>query len=171
MFNVFDCIEFFNPISRVRMSRKTLKFFPKKYFRGLSESKKTQRKREIRKYGSLSWLNPAAYVGFKTDKGVKTRTSGYTAAWKSKFPNAKSLEEKSEASGVPLSYLKESYNRGMAAWRTGHRPGATQEQWGYARVHSLLMCGKTFHTTDSDIVKEAKSKSTNARKWWKSQGC
>lgn len=153
------------------MSRKTLKFFPKKYFRGLSESKKTQRKKEIQKYGALSWKNAAAYVGFKTDKGVKTRKSGYTSAWKSKFPDAKSLEEKSKVSGVPVAEIRKSYNRGMAAWRTGHRPGATQEQWGYARVHSFLMCGKTYHTTDSDLARDAKRKSMKARKWWKSRGC
>lgn len=153
------------------MSRKTLKFFPKKYFRGLSESKKTQRKKEIRKYGSMSWKSAKAYVGFKTDKGIKTRKSNYTAKWKSKFPEAKSLSEKSQASGVPVSEIRKSYNRGMAAWRTGHRPGATQEQWGYARVHSFLMCGKTYRTTDSDLAKDAKRKSVKARKWWKKQGC
>jgi len=114
------------------------------------------RNREIRKYGSMSWKNPRAYVGFKTDKGVRTRKSGYTAAWKRKFPNAKSLEEKSKASGVPLKYIREVYNRGMAAWRTGHRPGATQQQWGYARVHSFLLKGKTYHTSDSDIAKKVK---------------
>jgi len=76
------------------------------------------------------------------------------------------LEEKAAVSGVPLKYIRESYNRGMAAWRTGHRPGATQQQWGYARVHSFLLCGKTYHTTDSDIVKEAKKASASARAWW-----
>lgn len=127
---------------------------PKRYFSGLSSSKRTQRRREIRKFGSMSWKNPLAYVGFKTDKGVRTRKSGYTAAWKRKFPNAKSLEDKAKASGVPLKYIKEVYNRGMAAWRTGHRPGATQQQWGYARVHSFLLKGKTYHTADSDIAKK-----------------
>ena len=33
------------------------------------------------------------------------------------------LVNKSEKSGVPYSILKKSYDRGMAAWRTGHRPG------------------------------------------------
>ena len=104
----------------------------------------------------MSWKNPRAYVGFKTDKGVRTRKSGYTAAWKRKFPNADSLEDKAKASGVPLKYIKEVYNRGMAAWRTGHRPGATQQQWGYARVHSFLLKGKTYRTADSDIAKKVK---------------
>jgi hypothetical protein len=118
--------------------------------------KKTMRRKEIRKFGSMSWKNPRAYVGFKTDKGVRTRKSGYTAAWKRKYPNAKSLEDKAKASGVPLKYIKEVYNRGMAAWRTGHRPGATEQQWGYARVHSFLLKGKTYHTADSDIAAKAK---------------
>ena len=103
---------------------------PKRYFSGLSAKKKTQRLREIKKFGSLSWKNPKAYVGFKTDKGVKGKTSSYTERWRAKFPDAKSLEQKSKATGVPLKYIRESYNRGMAAWRTGHRPGATEQQWG-----------------------------------------
>jgi len=140
---------------------------PRKYFSGLSKTRKAQRRREIRKYGSMSWKNPKAYVGFKTDRGVHTRKSGYTAQWKKLYPEAKSLEEKARASGVPVKVLKESYNRGMAAWRTGHRPGATQQQWGYARVNSLLMCGKTFHSTDSDIVRKARKTSKAARRWWK----
>ena len=129
---------------------------PKRYFSGLSKSKRTQRRKEIRKYGSMTWKNPRAYVGFKTDKGVRTRKSGYTVAWKRKYPDAKSLEDKAKVSGVPLKYIKEVYNRGMAAWRTGHRPGATQEQWGYARVHSFLLKGKTYHTADSDIAKKVR---------------
>lgn len=127
---------------------------PRRYFSGLSSSKRTQRRREIRKFGSMSWKNPKAYVGFKTDKGVRTRKSGYTLAWKRKYPNAKSLEDKAKVSGVPLKYIREVYNRGMAAWRTGHRPGATEQQWGYARVHSFLLKGKTYYTTDSDIAKK-----------------
>ena len=116
---------------------------------------KTRRKKEIKKFGSLSWKNAKAYVGFKTDENIKTKSSKYTLRWYKKHPNAKSLKEKSEASGVPLKYIKEVYNRGMAAWRTGHRPGATEQQWGYARVHSFLLKGKTYYTTDSDIAKKA----------------
>jgi hypothetical protein len=56
----------------------------------------------------------------------------------------------------------------MAAWRTGHRPGATEQQWGYARVHSFLLKGKTYHTTDSDLVSEAKTSSKAAKKYWNS---
>lgn len=125
---------------------------PAKYFRGLTRKAKQQRKQEIRKFGAMSWKNPRAYRGFETDKGVITKESSYTKTWKRKFPWAKSLKQKAEVSGVPLRFIKQVYNRGMAAWRTGHRPGATQQQWGYARVHSFLLKGKTYHTADSDIA-------------------
>ena len=149
------------------MIKKTRKiYYPLKYYKGLTTRKKQKRKQEIKKYGSLSWKNPKAYVGFKTNKNITTRKSQYTKEWNKKFSDAKSLEDKAKVTGVPLKYIKESFNRGMAAWRTGHRPGATEQQWGYARVHSFLLCGKTYHTTDSDIVKRAIKESKSAKKWW-----
>ena len=149
------------------MTRQTRKvFYPKKYYEGLSVRNKTRRLKEIQKYGALSWKNPAAYKGFTTDIGVKTKQSRYTRAWKSMFPNAMSLKQKAEVTGIPLKYIQQSYDRGLAAWRTGHRPGATQQQWGYARVHSLLLCGKTYHTADADIVKHAREHSFAAKQWW-----
>ena len=144
-------------------------FYPRKYYQGLSKTRKALRKKEILKYGAKSWTDPKAYVGFKSDKGVKTKTSGYTTSWKALFPDAKSLKEKAKVTGVPLQIIQKSYDRGMAAWRTGHRPGATQQQWGYARVHSFLLCGKTHYSTDSDLVREANSES--AKRWWAKQKC
>ena len=141
-------------------------FFPEKYFKGLSKTKKAQRKKEIQKYGAMSWKSKKAYKGFKTNVGVKTKKSQYTQAWDEMFPDAKTLEERAKVTGVPEELLKKSYDRGLAAWRTGHRPGATQGQWGYARVSSLLLLGKTAYTTDADVVKEAKEKSAKAKKWF-----
>lgn len=144
---------------------------PEKYYAGLSKTKKRKRAAEIRHFGSMDWSDPAAYTGFATDRGVKTRKSGYTQAWARRFPNARSLEDKAAATGVPVRFLRESYNRGMAAWRTGHRPGATQQQWGYARVNSLLLCGKTARSTDSDLRREAIATSRSAKKWFASVNC
>jgi hypothetical protein len=143
-----------------------MRFWPPKYYSGLPRSTRKRRAAEIRRFGALSWKNPAAYVGFKTDAGRKTRRSGYTAEWTRRFPNARSLEAKAAATGVPLRFIRSSYNRGLAAWRTGHRPGATQQQWGYARVHSFLLCGKTALTTDADLRREAIAASENARRWF-----
>ena len=137
---------------------------PKKYYKGLSKKNKTRRAKEIKKFGSLSWKNSKAYVGFKTDKGVKTKSSSYTEKWNKLFPKAKSIEERAKVTGIPKRILQESYNRGMAAWRTGHRPGANQQQWGYARVSSFLVCGKTHYTTDADLVRKARE--TKGGKEW-----
>ncbi len=145
---------------------------PARYYRGLSKTRKKQRAAEIRHFGPMDSKDPAAYKGFKTDRGIKTRKSGYTVAWHQRFGDtAKSLEAKSKVTGVPLRFIRESYNRGMAAWRTGHRPGATQQQWGYARVHSFLLCGKTAVTTDSDLRREAIATSVSAKNWYASIHC
>lgn len=141
-------------------------YWPTKYYRGLSKTKKAQRRSDFNKTRKLSWRNPRAYKPFRTDKGVKTRSSSYTQAWVSQFPDAKSLQQKAAATGIPLRFIKACYNRGLAAWRTGHRPGATQQQWGYARVHSFLLGGKTAQTADSDLVRAATASSKGAAAWY-----
>ena len=140
-------------------------YLPKRYFSGLSQTKRQTRKRELTRRSKLSWKDQKAYRPFKTDVGVKTRKSKYVLDWKRRFPNVKSIEGASKVTGVPESLIKESYNRGVAAWRTGHRPGATKEQWGIARYRSMLLCGKTHYTTDSDLVRKAK-KTSKARNWF-----
>ena len=146
-------------------------YTPRKYFSGLSRRKKKQKLAEMKRYGAMSARNPRAYAGFNTDKGVKTRRSSYTKKFYKLAPTAKTLKQKALFTKVPLKYIKASYDRGMAAWRTGHRPGATQQQWGYARVHSFLLCGKTAVTTDSDLRREAIDTSVSAKKWYKSIEC
>jgi hypothetical protein len=146
-------------------------YLPPKYFAGLKRTTRKKRLAEIKRFGALGWKDPAAYVGFRTDRGIKTRKSGYTQTWRSRFPEAKSLEAKAQVTGVPVRFLRESYNRAMAAWRTGHRPGATQQQWGYARVHSFLLCGKTARSTDSDLRREAIASSAAARRWFRGEHC
>jgi len=143
-------------------------YLPPKYFGTLSKNKTRKRVKEIQKFGKLDWKNPKAYVGFQTDKGAKTKKSSYTATWQRKYPNIKSLKDKAKFTGFPLNLLQKSYDRGMAAWRTGHRPGATQQQWGYARTSSLLLGGKTAQTTDSDLVRAATRRSKKAKAWYKS---
>jgi hypothetical protein len=142
-------------------------FLPHKYYAGLTRKQKLKRRAEIQKYGAKDWKDPKAYIGFKTDKFAKTKKkSSYTIKWRRMFPEATSLESKAKATGVPLQVIRESLNRGLAAWRTGHRPGATEQQWGYARVHSFLLCGKTHYGPDSDLVRKAKE-TTSGRAWFK----
>ena len=154
-----------------RTLKKNIPRWPRKYYAGLSAAAAATRRKEIKKFGAKHWTDPAAYRGFKTDVGKKTRSSSYTEQWRRVAPEATSLKQKATATGVPLAQIQASYDRGMAAWRTGHRPGATQQQWGYARVHSFLLCGKTHHTTDADLVAAAKKKSVKAKRWWAGRGC
>ena len=49
------------------------------------------------------------------------------------------LKKKSEKSGVSVGTLRKVYNRGVAAWKTGHRPGTTPQQWGLARVNAFIV--------------------------------
>jgi hypothetical protein len=146
------------------------KLWPHKYYSGLTRKQALERKKEIEKFGKMNWRDPKAYVGFKTDKYAATRRkrkSSYTAQWDQLFPDAKSLEERSKVTGVPVKYLKSVWNRSMAAFRTGHRIGQSQQSWSYPRVSSYLLCGKAHYTADSDLVRKAKKESSSARKWFK----
>lgn len=144
------------------------RLWPKKYYRGLTRKQALERKAEIKKFGKMSWTDPKAYVGFKTDKYAKTkRKSSYTAEWDRLFPDAKSIKERAKVTGVPEKYLLQVFDRGSAAWRTGHRPGQTTQSWSYPRVSSYLLCGKTHYTADSDLVRKAKKESASARKWFR----
>jgi hypothetical protein len=100
--------------------------------------------------------DPKAYRPFTTDKGVTTRTSSYTERFHKKYPGLDGLAAIADATGIPKTTLKTVYNRGMAAWRTGHRPGASQQAWGMARVYSFVLHGKTYRTADADLAKTVK---------------
>ena len=74
------------------------------------------------------------------------------------------LVNKSEKTGVPYSILKKSYDRGMAAWKGGHRPGASQQQWAFARVNSMLTGGKADPDLQAQIKKGGYKKKKKASK-------
>lgn len=129
-------------------------YWPAKYYKGLTRKQTLQRKRSATRRTKMSFKNPKAYVPFKSDKGVKTRKSSYTERFHKKYPDAKSLSEIAKATDISKSILQTVYDRGMAAWRTGHRPGASQHAWGMARVHSFVMKGKTWRTADADLARK-----------------
>ena len=67
------------------------------------------------------------------------------------------LKKKAEKSGMPYSILKKVYDRGMAAWRGGHRPGTTQQQWAFARVNSFVTKSSgTWGGADKDLAKQVR---------------
>lgn len=65
-----------------------------------------------------------------------------------------SLSAKAAKSDISVGTLRKVYNRGVAAWNSGHRPGTTPQQWGHARVNSYINKGKTYHTADKDLREE-----------------
>lgn len=76
------------------------------------------------------------------------------------------LKKKAEKSGISLGTLKKVYNRGMAAWKTGHRPGTTPQQWAHARVNSYITKGKgTYYGADSDLSGKGKKESVDEAKY------
>ena len=68
------------------------------------------------------------------------------------------LVTKAKKSGMPYGILKKVYDRGMAAWKTGHRPGTTPQQWAFARVNSFTTKSSgTWGKADKDLAKQVNS--------------
>jgi hypothetical protein len=141
---------------------------PKKYYSGLDKKTKDRRDAHFKRGAAMDDDNPDAYKPAPGDKDAKTKTSKHTKKYQQMYgedleplnedPN-KALKSKAEKSGISLSILKQVYKRGVAAWRTGHRPGTTPEQWGLARVNSFITKGKgTWGKADSDLAAKVKGK-------------
>ena len=148
---------------------------PAKYHSGLAKSTKKKRDAQFKKQTKMDDDNPAAYKPAPGDKEAKTKPSKYTQRYKAMYgedvndlfermfvkeevlteKQIEGLKKKSEKSGIPYGILKQVYNRGMAAWRTGHRPGTTPQQWAFARVNSFITGGKTRTTADKDLWAKA----------------
>ena len=69
------------------------------------------------------------------------------------------VKNKAKKTGMPYSILKKVYDRGMAAWKGGHRPGATQQQWALARVNSFVTKSSgTWGGADKDLAKQVRAR-------------
>ena len=75
------------------------------------------------------------------------------------FETIKGIKNKADKTGMPYSILKKVYDRGMAAWRGGHRPGTSQQQWAFARVNSFVTKSSgTWGGADKDLAKQVRGK-------------
>ena len=138
---------------------------PAKYHTGLSKSTKQKRDAHFRKKST----KPAP-----GDARAKTKPSIHTKKYKAMYgemakfltfedyivTEAKAtaaLKKKAEKSGMPLGILRQVFNRGVAAWKTGHRPGTTAVQWGLARVNSFVTKSSgTWGKADKDLAKKVR---------------
>ena len=98
------------------------------------------------------------------DASAETKPSVHTKKFKQMYGetvlNEKitALVNKSEKSGISYGILKKVYDRGMAAYKTGHRPGTTSQQWALARVNSFITKGKgTWGKADADLAKQVEA--------------
>ena len=138
---------------------------PKKYVSGLSDKDKEAHDKHLEKGSKKSDGDKSAYKQSPADKKAKTKTSVHTKKYKQMFGEndvsldeaIKGLQKKAEKSGMPYSILKQVYNRGMAAWKGGHRPGTTPQQWAFARVNSFITKSSgTWGKADSDLAKKVR---------------
>jgi hypothetical protein len=129
---------------------------PAKYYAGgMSKSTKDKRATHFKKKKE----GPAP-----GDASAETKPSVHTKKFKQMYGetvlNEKitALVNKSEKSGISYSILKKVYDRGMAAYKTGHRPGTTSQQWALARVNSFITKGKgTWGKADADLAKQVEA--------------
>ena len=138
---------------------------PKKYVAGLSDKDKKAHDRHLEKGSKKSDSDKSAYKQSPADKKAKTKPSVHTKKYKQMFGESdvelneviKGLKKKAEKSGMPYSILKQVYNRGMAAWKGGHRPGTTPQQWAFARVNSFITKSSgTWGKADKDLAKKVR---------------
>ena len=136
---------------------------PKKYVSGLTDKQKKSHDRHLEKQGKKSDSDKSAYKQSPADKKAKTIPSKHTNKFKQMYGedylNEKiaGLEKKAKKSGMPYSILKKVYDRGMAAWKGGHRPGTTPQQWAFARVNSVTTKSSgTWGKADSDLAKQVR---------------
>ena len=92
-------------------------------------------------------------------QGMKPRKEQKDHPAAAVYESIAAVKKKAEKSGMPYGVLKKVYDRGMAAWRGGHRPGATQVQWALARVNSFVTKSSgTWGGADKDLAKQVKGK-------------
>ena len=88
------------------------------------------------------------------DASAKTKPSKHTLKYKQMYgEEIEGLKNKAKKSGISYSILKKVYDRGMAAYKGGHRPGTTPQQRAFARVNSFITKGKgTWGKADKDLA-------------------
>ena len=129
---------------------------------------------EAKEFKPHMMYDPKTGKGYKANKEadhLRMKKMGYTHD----DPGTKKMEEsfitekaksglaaKAKKSGISQSILRSVYNRGMAAWKSGHRPGTTPQQWAMARVNSFITKGSgTWGGADKDLAGKVRKEDVN----------
>ena len=122
--------------------------FPERYLTGLNATEKAIAKYEIDRGYEYDEADPEAYKFWKSDimakaRGMEIVPSKYRIGFIERYgPLAKGgdfITKISQATGISKDILKKVEKKGLAAWRIGHRPGVTQQQWARGRVYAFVM--------------------------------
>ena len=125
---------------------------PKRYLKGLNKEEMLIAAKEIDKGYKYDISDPKAYEYWKSDiqataRGYKTVPSKYKKKFIEMYgplpEKGKFLDKMAKATKIKKSILQKVYDKGLAAWRGGHRPGVQQHQWAAGRVYSFVTLGNT----------------------------
>ena len=138
--------------------------YTKKYKEMFGESEETQANDIIPFDEFNAAIEQAAYEAFlETSEESLDEGSASGSVDNPSSPAHKALKKKAEKSGFPLGILKQVFKRGKAAWKTGHIPGTTPDQWAHARVSSFITGGKTTKMHDKALYQQAKEAKSNKK--------
>ena len=131
---------------------------PTRYLKGLTKLEKMIAEDEIDKGYEYDVNDPKAYEFWKSDikakaRGLKIGSSKHKEEYYRRYrqnidpdykPSGKTSKQKflnriRKETGIKKSILEKTYDKGLAAWRTGHRPGVQQHQWAAGRVYALAV--------------------------------
>lgn len=154
-----------------------IKSMPSRYKKGLTKGEQKTAKREVKetmkKAKDKSVGTKELYKDWDSDKAYNKRNKGKmpesdsTKAYRKKYGDKKEsdnfgeasdkgLAKKAKESGIPLGVLKKVFAKGMAAWRSGHRPGVSPQQWAMGRVNSFITGSGGARKADADLWEKAK---------------
>lgn len=168
---------------------------PDPYMTGLSDETEEEKEEKMKKQAEMDDDDDSAYKELPGDKEARekgqVKTSKHTKSYHELYGDKEEknesflneeeqstdrsaiddeaietgLKTKSDETGVPIGILRAVMRRGLAAWKSGHRPGANQQQWGYARCNSFLTGQPgTWGGADKDLAKEARKAGFNPKK-------
>jgi len=110
---------------------------------------------------AVSPAQQAAIAISKKERGEKPKKEAVISE------KIEGLVNKAEKSGMPYSILKKVYDRGLAAYKTGHRPGTTSQQWAFARVNSFITKSSgTWGKADADLARQVRGESVETESLW-----
>ena len=130
--------------------------FPKQYTARLSRKDKKKQLTALKKLKKA--YSKGIYLNRPKLKSYKKKESGWTAKFHKLHPEAKTLKQISDVTGIPKPALSAVKRKGMGAYySSGSRPNQTAESWGLARMYSYILGGPTrkidHHITEKYNVK------------------